>query len=111
MTSFTSVGVVRTPEGKAVVDRPSLVGRAPVPPLKIGLMTNGVAEKLPPGTPVLRSTGFQMHDAPLRRRDAGARLVEAAEHDVRQHLTQRVASGYGCRELGVENAARRVLAR
>ena len=67
VTSFTSVGVVRTPDGNAVVDSPSLATRAPVPPLKIGLMTNGAAETLPlcaPAAPAERSTGFQMQEAP-----------------------------------------------
>ena len=66
VASLISVGVVRTPDGNAVVERPSLAGRAPVPPLKIGLTTNGVASALPPLAPTgaLRSTGFQMHDAP-----------------------------------------------
>jgi len=31
--STTSDGTVRTPDGKATVDRPSSVGRAPVPPV------------------------------------------------------------------------------
>ncbi len=40
--SVASTGMVRTPEGKAVAFRPSLVGRAPVPPeLKVMISKSG----------------------------------------------------------------------
>ena len=41
--SVISMGVLRTPEGKAVAESPSLPGRAPVPPVWKGLTTKGSA--------------------------------------------------------------------
>ena len=66
MTSLTSVGVVRTPEGNAVVDKPSLRGRAPVPPLNIGFVTKSPPPQLAPMPAFAEesSTGFHMHEAP-----------------------------------------------
>ena len=46
--SVISTGVLRTPEGKAVADRPSLRGRAPVPPA-----WKTVTEKIPPKPPIV----------------------------------------------------------
>src|SRR5258705_11687474 len=43
MVSVISTGTLRTPLGKAVADRPSSLGRAPVPPEWNDVTLNGVA--------------------------------------------------------------------
>ena len=64
--SVISIGVLRTPEGKAVADRPSLPGRAPVPPAWKGFTTNASPPyawaPVSPGPAMM--TGFQRQDAP-----------------------------------------------
>ena len=65
VASLTSVEVVLTPDGNAVVDSPSFATRAPVPPLKIGLVTKDSARTLPVADPgASMNTGFHMQDAP-----------------------------------------------
>ena len=43
--SVISTGVLRTPEGNAVAESPSLPGRAPVPPVWKGFTTNGAESR------------------------------------------------------------------
>ena len=51
IASLISTGVLRTPEGKAVAERPSARGRAPVPPLWKSETVKGVESPARPAMP------------------------------------------------------------
>src|SRR3546814_8071324 len=51
IVAVTSTGVLRTPDGKAVALRPSMVGRAPMPPAWKQL-TAKLADRFAPGASV-----------------------------------------------------------
>ena len=103
---------MRTPDGKAVALSPSLVGRAPAPPQwKITVLNSGSSfASVPSSTsstsePPPKICGFQSERGAFGRHAAGDHLLQAAEHDVGQHLADGVARGDRPRPLHVEHAA------
>ena len=68
MVSFTSTGVFRTPDGKAVASSPSFPGRPPVPPVWNVFIANSGPPLSSRSSPVMpcppRRTGFHRHEVP-----------------------------------------------
>ena len=108
--SLTSIGTFFTPLGKAVADRPSAPGRAPVPPAWKLMTLKGMAFTVSAGSPSVRPGPPRAKQVPQARRALGRhaaaqRLVQAAEHHVGQHLAGDVAGRDRRGMLGVEDAA------
>src|SRR6516165_7841641 len=69
IASLTSTGMLRTPLGNAVADRPSLPGRAPAPPAWKLITLNGIACAVCDGSPPARpgppsANRFHRHELP-----------------------------------------------
>ena len=95
---------VRTPDGKAVTSSPSLRGRAPVPPQwKITVLNGGTSHLR--RAPLDRQVGPPIDvQVPQPRgalgwHAAGHGLMQAAEHEVGQHVADRVPGGDGAGRL------------
>src|SRR5215212_9215671 len=109
IVSLTSTGTLRTPLGKAVADRPSRPGLAPVPPAWKLMMVKTFALMVSAGSPSARpgppsADRFHKHDAP----SAGTPPFSAwwRQPNITSGsiwpVTWRAATGAGFRALRIE---------
>ena len=96
MASLTSAGVLRTPDGKAVADIPSLPG----PAAGAAGMEECHRERIGFRGACVVGGPVAAHEdrdpearRPFRRNTARERLIQAPEHHVGQHLADHVAGG------------------
>ena len=93
--SITSAGTPATPLGKPTLFRPSLVGRAPVPPHWNSMKVNGSSRS----GRVPRNTVIQIEAAPSAISRSGHRLRQRAEDQARQEVADQVPRGHRRRVL------------
>jgi len=90
--------IVRTPDGKAVTSSPSLPGRAPVPPQwKMTVLNGGVSASEPsPNSSCTCGAAVDLRvpegGGAFGRDAARHHLMQAAEHDVGQHVRRPCAA-------------------